>query len=263
MGSGPGLILVPGAMQAAQNFMKLGAFLSDSFTVFILNRRGRSLSGPFAKDHGIRTELDDLDALLKRTGAQNVFGLSSGALITLQAALTLSSLRKVALYEPPLVVAGAPSPRAWVPRYEKEIARGNLAGAMVSCIKGVGERGWFLSLPRFLMVPLMRLAIRTDKKNPKAGDASLESLIRTVHFDARIVAELAGTLDKFKAVSAEVLLLGGAKSTAYLSAALEALSRVLPNVQRVELSGVGHLAADDTGRPELVAKELRRFFAST
>jgi hypothetical protein len=31
-------------------------------------------------------------------------------------------------------------------------------------------------------------------------------------------------------------------------------------VRRVTLPGVGHLAANDTGRPELVADQLRTFF---
>jgi hypothetical protein len=43
--------------------------------------------------------------------------------------------------------------------------------------------------------------------------------------------------------------------------AVEALSKVLPNAKRVDLPAVGHLAADNGGKPELVAKELRGFFA--
>jgi hypothetical protein len=41
---------------------------------------------------------------------------------------------------------------------------------------------------------------------------------------------------------------------------LDALSNILPNVERVELAGLGHGAAVDSGKPELVAQELRRFF---
>ena len=45
-----------------------------------------------------------MEALLTATGSRNVFGLSSGAIISLQAALTLPAIRKVALYEPPLSI---------------------------------------------------------------------------------------------------------------------------------------------------------------
>ncbi|MGC2333419.1 MAG: hypothetical protein WA581_18360, partial [Candidatus Acidiferrales bacterium] len=39
-GSGPGLILVHGAMQTSRSFTKLAAALSDSFTVCVPDRRG-------------------------------------------------------------------------------------------------------------------------------------------------------------------------------------------------------------------------------
>jgi pimeloyl-ACP methyl ester carboxylesterase len=263
MGNGPGLILVHGAMQAAQNFMELATTLSGTFTVHIPDRRGRGLSGPFGDNYGIEKEIEDLAALLAKTSAHNVFGLSSGALITLQAALTLPSVHKVALYEPPLAIDGAPSPMAWVPRYEKALARGDLAAAMVACIKGTGDPSPFTALPRFILVPLMRLAMRVDAKEVEGENTSLEILIRTVHFDTRLAAEMAGTIEKFKTVRPEVLLIGGSKSVAYLPAALDALDRTLPNVRRVELSGLGHLAADNTGKPERVAIELRGFFGNS
>lgn len=260
MGSGPAVILVHGAMQSSRSFTKLAAALSDAFTVYTPDRRGRGLSGPFGGNYGIEKEVEDLAALIAATGARNVFGLSSGALITLQAALILPSISRIALYEPPLAIDGAPSPMAWVPRYEKELARGRLAAAMVAAIKGAGDPSLFTALPRFILVPLMWLAIQASAKEAGAENASLEILVPTVHFDTRLAAEMAGTIEKFKAVRPEVLLIGGSRSVAYLRPALDALGGVLPNVTRVELSGLGHLAADNIGRPERVANELRRFF---
>lgn len=70
-------------------------------------------------------------------------------------------------------------------------------------------------------------------------------------------------MDSFKGVPAEVLLLGGSKSPRYLEKTLDGLGNVLPNARRVEFPGLGHLAADNTGKPELVAQELRRFFTSS
>ena len=106
----------------------------------------------------------------------------------------------------------------------------------------------------------MRLAIRASAKNAETENTSLEILIPTVHFDICLAAEMAGTIEKFKAVRPEVLLMGGSKSVAYLPIALDALSGILPNVRRVTLSGLGHLAADDIGEPERVAHQLRAFF---
>ena len=56
------------------------------------------------------------------------------------------------------------------------------------------------------------------------------------------------------------LLLGGDKSAPYLKAVLNGLEAVLPHVWRVTLPGVGHLAADNNGKPQVVADQLRMFF---
>ena len=72
MGHGPGLILLHGGVNASQNLMKLGTLLRDEFTVYIPDRRGRGMSGPYGEDYSIRKEDEDLDAILKETGAHYV-----------------------------------------------------------------------------------------------------------------------------------------------------------------------------------------------
>jgi pimeloyl-ACP methyl ester carboxylesterase len=114
-GTGPGVILLHGGMQSGQSFTKLAAALSGVFTVYLPDRRGRGMSGPFTDDHGIATEVEDLQALLRATGARNVFGLSAGAVIALQTALSGPEITRLALYEPPLSFDGVSSTR-WVAR---------------------------------------------------------------------------------------------------------------------------------------------------
>src|ERR1700744_5065051 len=85
-GSGPGIVLVHGGCGAAQSFDQLATMLAERFAVFVPDRRGRGQSGAFRANHGLATEAEDLDALLAETGAEFVFGLSSGAVISLYAA---------------------------------------------------------------------------------------------------------------------------------------------------------------------------------
>jgi hypothetical protein len=92
--------------------------------------------------------------------------------------------------------------------------------------------------------------------------ASPKVLVHTVRYDALLVKETDGPVERFKEVRSAVLLLGGSKSAPYLKRTLDALTAVLPDVQRVELSNEGHLAPDNSGHPGLVARELRRFFKS-
>jgi pimeloyl-ACP methyl ester carboxylesterase len=248
-------------MQSGRNFTRLAAALSDTFTVYVPDRRGRGLSGSFGDTYGIHAEVDDLAALLAETGAHNVFGLSSGALITLQAALTVPAIRRIALYEPPLDLGTTPSPVDWVPGYEKDMANGNLAAAMVDVIKGTGDRDLLSRVPRMLLVLLFSAAMRAEAKRGTQDGPPIQALVPTVHFDAQLAAEMAGKLGTFRDLQTETLLLGGSRSKAYLTAALSALGEVLPNSRRIEFSGLGHIAADDSGAPIRVADELRRYFS--
>ena len=77
-----------------------------------------------------------------------------------------------------------------------------------------------------------------------------------------LVNETKGTIENFKDVSAEVLLLNGSKTFLFLKHIIAALNEVLPNVERVEIEAIDHAAAEDiTGKPEIVAHEIKRFWS--
>ncbi|MEO8613095.1 MAG: alpha/beta hydrolase [Chloroflexota bacterium] len=262
MGRGPGLILMHGGMQAAQNFMRLATFLADDFTVYVPDRRGRGLSGSYDHHYTLQNAVDDLDALLAKTGAHNVFALSSGAIIALQTALVrpASGIDKLAIFEPPLSIDGS-SAMEWLSRFDQEIAQGKIGAAMVTVMKGTKDTSFFGTLPRFITVPLVTMAVKAEAKEPEGGDVPIGEIVPTMHSDGQIIIDTADTIERYQDVSADVFLLGGSKSPAYLKLALDRLEAVLPHVRRVELKGADHVAADDSGQPERVAQELRRFFA--
>src|SRR3954471_15893777 len=81
IGRGPAVALVHGGMMASQNLMKLGAALAGNFTVYLPDRRGRGLSGPFGVKFGVGKAVEDLQALIAHTGSEYVFGLSVGAIV--------------------------------------------------------------------------------------------------------------------------------------------------------------------------------------
>lgn len=258
-GNGPGLILVHGGLQTSKNFSKLAEELADTYTVYIPDRRGRGLSGNHGNKYCLARECEDIQALMDKTGAYYVFGLSSGALIVLQSALTLPAIKKVALYEPPLWLN--PSiPLKWADRYERELKQGKLAEAMTSILKGTADKWDFTTLPRFILLPLIKLILLADSKKIKPDEVPIKNLIPTFHFDYQCVAEVAGKIESYKGIKADVLLLGGSRSHKFLRIALDALSKVLPNSIRIEFPRIGHLASDNSGKPELVAVELKRFF---
>jgi hypothetical protein len=72
---------------------------------------------------------------------------------------------------------------------------------------------------------------------------------------------MAGPLERFRALSCEILLLGGARSAGNLTASLDGPSRVLPDARRVTLPGSGHTPPDNSKQPDRVGAELHRFFS--
>jgi pimeloyl-ACP methyl ester carboxylesterase len=264
VGQGPGVVLVHGTMSSGQNHTQLAEALADVFTVIVPDRRGRGLSGPYRGDERIQSEVEDLGAVLAATGAHRVFGVSSGAIILLQAALTLPAIQKAAVFEPPLFDDAA-LPAALSTRFDAEIAQGRLAEALVTAMKGaqMGPAAFGI-LPRWLLVRLTGRFMKSQDGHTSGDYVPMRALAPTMRYDFRLVAEMSGKFESFRAIQAETLLLGGSKSPAYLKAALGRLATVLPEARRVELPGVDHAASwnsDVGGKPERVAEELRRFFA--
>jgi pimeloyl-ACP methyl ester carboxylesterase len=267
MGGGPGIILVHGAVMSSQLFMKLGTALSDTFTVYIPDRRGRGLSGPFGDNYGIQKEVEDLDAILKKTDAHNVFGLSAGALIALEAALYMPAIHKAALYEPPFDVNDAEMAAisSFMPRFDREIAEGKVVQAMVTFMKNFAKqfekKVLLLSiLPRPLLALFLSFYFWYESKTVKGDDVPFKALLPTWHYDYGLSVEVQGALERFRAVRAEVLLLGGTKSSASMKSALDELSQILPKSERVEFAHISHEGPIDRSKPEPVAEALRRFF---
>jgi pimeloyl-ACP methyl ester carboxylesterase len=133
LGQGPGVVLVHGTASSGHNHLELAEALADAFTVIVPDRRGRGLSGAYREDDGIDQEVEDLDALLARTGAHCVFGVSSGGIICLQAALKLPAIHRAAIYEPPFF-EGDSVPTAVLARFDREMAEGRVAAALITAM---------------------------------------------------------------------------------------------------------------------------------
>ena len=263
-GEGPRVVLLHGSMSSSYNHLQLAQALADEFTVYVPDRRGRGGTGPYGKDHRVQTDVDDLAAVLEVTGAHNVFGCSSGAIIVLEAALTLTDIRRAVIFEPP-VFPDSRAPKAILTRFDRAMADGNVAGALVAGMKGAKMGpAVFNVVPSKLLEPLVTMAMAQEDRRGNNGYVPMRALAPTLHYDFELVAETSGSLERYRAIAADVLLLGGSKSPAYLKRALAALETELPKAARLELRGVGHAAAwnaDRGGEPARVADVLRRFFA--
>jgi pimeloyl-ACP methyl ester carboxylesterase len=263
-GKGPGLVLIHGSMSSGAHHVELARLLSDAFTVVVPDRRGRGLSGPYRPGDELDQELEDVAALLDATSATYLWGLSSGACIALHAASTMSAIRKVAIFEPPLLPDRARA-AAILKRFDDEMARGKVGAAMITAMRGAEMGpGWFRALPKAVTARLVGMGMAQEAKRPTGAYPTMRELASTLHADFAVVNESSGRFDDYRSIRAQVLLMGGSKSPAFLKRALADLARVLPGAKRVELGGLDHAASwnsDAGGHPGAVARELQRFFA--
>ena len=260
-GHGPGLVLVEGAMGTAYNYDELARFLVKDYTVYVPDRRGRGLSPKdFTPDYSIQTEMEDLTALLAKTHAHYVFGLSSGAIIAMEATRTLPSIQKAVIYEPPYQPGYSPELRE---RLNSEVDRGDLAAALVTLSKIVRLGPVIMDfIPRPIMEFMTGRAIRADDEKGTGRYASLRQLIPSTRFDVALVAQMHDKADTYKSMGTPVLLLGGTKSPKYLQEALDNLQKTLPHVDRIRFDGLDHSGpwnVDRGGAPEKVAEAIRGY----
>ena len=108
-GSGPLLILIPGAAGVGEVFHPLAHHLSAQYQVVTYDRRGFSrsqLDGPQDYEHRLATDTDDVRRLIEHLTDKPaiVFGNSSGAIVALEV-LTHSPdwVQMVVAHEPPVV----------------------------------------------------------------------------------------------------------------------------------------------------------------
>jgi len=259
MGSGPGIVLLHGGVNASQNLMKMGKLLSDEFTVYIPERRGRGMSGPFGSDYNIKKEDQDLKVLLNKTGAHYVFGTADGALFALHAAISLPSIHKVIAYEP-LIFAGQPGLdefKVIIKHLDKNIADNNIAKATVEITKDSAAS--FRAIPDLVLIPLVKLILWINQRNVKGDDVPYQHLIQVLGPELHVVEKTEGTIDEYKVVSAKVLILEGSKTQSLLKDSATELYNVLPCSDLVELKGLNHDSAQDYGKPKPIANEIKRF----
>ena len=263
LGSGPGLVILHGAMESSTSHLQLAETLAANATVYLPDRRGRGLSGPVGQGPALAEEVADLAALLTATEAPNVLGVSSGAIVLLAALRAGLPIERAVVFEPPLVVDESIS-LDFVDRYRAELARGDLVGALVTGMLGTQMGPPLLSrVPRPVLRGMTRLMMAWEGRDPEPP--TMRDLAPTLGRDFDLVAAGIGLEDSLAEFGGKVLLLGGDQSPRYLQQATEALAARLPQAERVVLPGLGHGATgnrDRGGRPDLVAPHLRTFLGA-
>ena len=205
LGTGAGLIVVGGVLSTARNYMDLGRELAGSFTVHLMERRGRGASGPQGPGYSIEKECEDLLAVRAETGADRVFGHSYGGLVALQTARHAAVFRQVAVYEPAVVLDGAPAP-AWLDPYRELLAHGDTRGAFATMVKHAGFAPRALAA---MPLAVVRLVLRAGIRGHEWQRT--EALLEANLAEQQAQLDVAG-IAGYAEIASPTLLIGGSDS---------------------------------------------------
>jgi pimeloyl-ACP methyl ester carboxylesterase len=247
-GAGPAVILVNGAMQfrAFDPFMaKFAATLSEHFTVYNYDRRGRGESGntqPFAKER----EIEDLQALVEDAGGKAmVLGFSSGSAVTLDTAAVTPGITRVAVYEPPFIVddSRTPLPADYVTHLNQLIADGKREDAVLYFLK-------------------VAVGIPDEYLGGMAQSPGWDTMLKishTIAYDGAFVIDIMQgkplPTNRWANITAPTLVIEGSDSITFFHTGADALAAVLKNATRATLAGQSHEVA-----PEVLAPVVTEFF---
>jgi pimeloyl-ACP methyl ester carboxylesterase len=242
-GEGPPIILVVGAFNERSTGAPLAAQLSEHFTVFNYDRRGRGASGDTAP-YAIKREIEDLAALLEEAGgSSSVFGYSSGALLTLVAAASSLAISRLALYDPPYLVDDGTPQRA------QDIS------VRLTELLSSGRRGDAVELYQTEIVGIPAEIVAQLRQAPFRP--ALENIAHTLIYEATLLGDMPVLAEQLPSITISTLVISGGTSQARMRSAAQTLADALPNAQHRSLEGQTHDIV-----PAVLAPVLEEFFAS-
>ncbi|MEA2682334.1 MAG: hypothetical protein QOK05_662 [Chloroflexota bacterium] len=237
-GDGPALILVGGALSTRDGAGTLVPLLAGSFSVITYDRRGRGDSGdsgdtpPYAPAR----EVEDLSALIEAAGGSAmVFGHSSGAVLSLEAAAAGAAITRLAVYEPPYLTdpSGGEVARKTAGEIQAALDAGDRSEAVVLFIRSTGA-------------PF----------DPAAKDQpwfpALAAVAHTLPYDLALVGDSSVPVERLAKIRVPTLGMYGGASPNWARDSIAAVTGAIPGATQVVLEGQTHAASAESRAPVLI-----------
>jgi len=241
-GQGQPLVLVHGTTADHTRWATVLPLLEPHATVHAVDRRGRGASGD-ADHYAIEEEFADtaavVDAVADSAGAPvDLLGHSFGAVCALEATLLTVGVRRLVLYEPPVLPPPLSAADDRMAALLAEDRRAEVVETFFTEIAGMPaeELELLRSLPSW---PARVAAAHTVVRERKTLDRH--------RFDPA----------RFAGRSVPTLLLGGGESPPFLRDSTAAVAAAVPGARMVTLAGQQHIAMDTA--PERFAAEVLGF----
>lgn len=258
VGSGSAVILVTGALGTRSHDMTTGlpGFLSPTFTVIDYDRRGRGDSSD-TLPYTVEREIEDIEALIDAAGGTAyLYGMSSGAVLALEAANKLTTkVSKLAMYEPPFIIDNSrpPVPSDYVAQLNAAAAAGKPGDAVdIFMTKALLIPAEFVAQMRQTS---MNDLLDTETVKPPEW-VQMEKVAHTLAYDGTVMdgLMLGKPLPKgrWSSVTAQTLVICGGNSAPFFHNGAKALISDLSNAQYRVLEGQDH-AVDAVALAPLLA----------
>ncbi len=237
-GNGSPVILVSGGSVDRMSNASLAALLSDSFTVYNYDRRGRGISGDTAP-YAIEREIEDIAAVIETAGGSAcLYGSSSGAALAMEAAASGLPIRKLALWEAPYIVDNSrPRPPA------------NTAAVYADFV-AAGRRGDAVEYFMAKVVGMPPEFVASARSQP--WWPAQEALAHTLEYDATVMGDYTLPTAHAAKVATPTLVIAGGQDMPWMRDTARALVEVIPGAQLRYLDGQGHNVAAEALAPVLV-----------
>lgn len=257
-GSGPALILVTGALgtRAHADESQLVDLLAKDFTVYNYDRRGRGDSGDTVPYAPLR-EIEDIEAVIDAAGGTaSLYGISSGAMLALNAASKLPvKVKKVAMYEPPLILDDSrpPVPSNYVEHLNALTAAGKRGEAVTYFMTAA------LLIPEEFVEQMRNMPPMPSSEGAMKPPewSAMEKVAPTLAYDGEIVLDymqgkpLPG--GEWNTATMPVLVIAGGNSEPFFHTGAQALADDLPNATYRVLEGQDHAVAPAALAPVIAA----------
>ncbi|GAA3575299.1 alpha/beta hydrolase [Amycolatopsis ultiminotia] len=243
-GTGSPVLLVGGAVNDRTAVAAVAGMLGDAgFRAVAFDRRGRGDSGD-APVYTVEREIDDLATLIEAVGGSAaLFGHSSGAILSLEAAARGLPITRVAAYEPPFIV-GDERPRPGddlVERLSTLVTDGDRDGAVeLFLTEGTGASAQVVESMR--SAPVWEWFV---------------GLAHTLPYDLTVCGR--GNhlpADRLAAITAPVLSLSGGAGEAWMTASAQAVADAVVHGRHEVVPGQDHGVL---GAPESLREPLTKF----
>ena len=247
-GRGEPLLLVHGGGADHTRLEPFADLVADRFTVHLVDRRGRGMSGD-GGTYDIELEYGDIAAVAEAIGGEvTVLGHSHGGPVVIGAAIRTDAITRVVAYE------GWPSLPGSRPSYEP-----GDAVERIQALVDAGDRDDAVSFVFREIVGLDEAQIEGMRAQPSwparlAAASTLPRELRTEPTIQLAAADLAS-------IAAPVLLVIGGLNELALRPGADELCSIIRDARVAVLPGQGHMAFDTA--PDLLALAITDFIGAT